>query len=309
MANEAYVKELVSLKEQLKFDRVFDVAGAKNIVIAGMGGSGIAGMIFQEIYSELPVYMVNDYHIPNFVDKETLFVAISYSGNTEETLSAYDKAAEKGAKMVAITSGGALASESKEPIIIPQGLQPRAALGYMIMPLLKSFGMAGNDEIGEAYDILGKIDAQNEGEKLIAEEIAMGKKIPVIYGVYPYKAVAYRWKTQFNENSKVIAYSSSFPELNHNDTMALKNTYKKSDFYFFCLSDNRDSRMDKRIKATEEITDTMFRQIGARGKSRLSRIMSMVHIGDYITFHLAGLLDKDPLNVTEIEELKLKLKE
>ncbi len=305
-----FIEELRTLKEQLMFEHKFNVPKTtKNVVIAGMGGSGIVGKIFTELYSSLPVYLVDDYSAPDFVSKETVYIAISYSGNTEETVSSLQEAIRKGANTVAITSGGKLLDMSHQRVVIPKGLQPRSALGYMLTPLLKSFGAVQQHEFKEAYDLLSRIDANHHEEEQIAHDIYVSEKVPVIYGVPPYKAVAYRWKTQFNENSKILAYSGSLPEINHNDTMALKGTYRRDEFYFIALTDGRNNTVERRIGITENITGIKFRRIKVEGKSALARVMAAVHIGDYITYHLAKLRGKDPLDVGVIEELKERLQE
>ncbi len=301
-------EELESLKEQLRFSETFDVPqSSKNIAIAGMGGSGIAAKLFQELYSDVPIYTIDDYSAPSFIGDDTLFIALSYSGNTEETLAALEDAKRRGARTAAITSGGKLESMAEQVVKIPKGLQPRSALGYMLMPMIRAFGVFSEPDIGEAYDLLKGIDGKNDGERRMAEEIASGNCIPVIYGIAPYRPVAYRWKTQFNENAKILAYSSSFPELNHNDTMALRDTYRKDEFYFIVLSNERRHETMRRVPITERITNTEFRIVSAEGVSELSRMLGLVHRGDYVSYHLAGLMNRDPKDVGCIEDLKREL--
>ncbi len=129
-------EELKTLKDQIKFGGRFEVKDHENIVIAGMGGSGISGKILSEFYSKKPLFVVDDYNIPDFVDEKTEFFAVSYSGNTEETLHAANQAKKKGAHVHAITSGGSLSKMNYDTILIPSGLQPRSALGYLLMPLV-----------------------------------------------------------------------------------------------------------------------------------------------------------------------------
>lgn len=309
----SYIDEVKSLKEQIKQfrNKKFDLtlSGFDNIVISGMGGSGIVGGIVRDLYDKKPVIVINDYNIPEFVNERTLFFAVSYSGNTEETISSTQKAIEKGAKVLAITTGGKLGEIVKEKIEIPKGLQPRAALGYMTMPILNTLSTIKEEEIDEAYSLLNELDENNEWTKEIAEEIFRGKKIPVIYGVPPYFSVSYRWKTQFNENAKVLAYSSNFSELNHNDTMPLKQTYKKKQFYFICLHDGLNERIEKRIQITQEITKTKFRMIDAKGSTPFVREFYLIHVGDWVSYYLGSLRNKDPEDVRLIELLKKKLEE
>ncbi len=308
--DKKFLGELLTLKEQVKFRERFALPqDLRDVVIAGMGGSGIVGSIFKELYSKLPVVLANSYELPDFVGKGTLVVAISYSGNTEETLAACGEAKKRGASIVGITSGGALAQEAEKVVKIPSGLQPRSALGYMLMPLLNSFEVCKDGSVEETYGILERMDNDNSFGEKMAEEIFKEKYIPLIYGTSPYSSIAYRWSTQFNENAKLMALWSNFPELNHNNTMALKASYRLDELYPICLLSNKSERIMRRINATQEVTGMRFRQIiEPQGTSNLAQVMSLMHIGDYLTYHLAKLRGIDPLDVSAIESLKAKLK-
>ena len=256
-----FIEELRFLKEQLFFkERLRKKSGFSNIVIAGMGGSGVAGQIFREMYSDVPVHLVDDYSIPRFVSRDTLFIGISYSGNTEETVSAVREATKKKAHVVTISSGGKLKGLGAQHIAIPNAsLQPRSATGYMLMPLLNTFGLVKKKELQSAYWLLSELDKDNDECKAHAQAIMTGEKIPCIFGSTPFSSIAYRWKTQFNENAKVLAYSNSFPELNHNDTMALAQTYSKDKFYFMVFASERE-RIKRRISVTAEIASAQFNE-------------------------------------------------
>ncbi|MDE1861153.1 MAG: bifunctional phosphoglucose/phosphomannose isomerase [Candidatus Micrarchaeota archaeon] len=298
-------EQLLLLKEQLLFkDTIRDIDSFDNIVIAGMGGSGIVGKIFQELYSEKPVYLVDDYKCPTFVSRKSLFIAISYSGNTEETISALAQAKAKRAYTVSISAGGKLSGYAEQSIKIPNSeLQPRCAIGYMLMPLIRSFSLANSQEITKAYKLLmGLDDDSGECEKH-AKRICSSSRIPVIYGVSPFKSVAYRWKTQFNENGKVLAYSSSFPELNHNDTMALAETYDRDRFYFFVF-ESGEEKISKRIAVTARITGAEFNMIEPKGTSTFEKLFYLIHYGDYVSYHLGLLRKIDPADVSLIQRLK-----
>ncbi len=301
-----FSEELKTLKDQVRFDGSFKTGTFSNIVIAGMGGSGIAGRIFSEMYSAKPVFVCDDYHIPEFVDENTEFIAVSYSGNTEETISAAEEAIKKGAKVHAITSGGHLSDLGIDTIRIPGGLQPRSAVGYLTMPIINTFIRPKHEDIEEAADLLSDLDKNNTVQENIATEIFAGRRIPVIYGSSPYRSVAYRWKTQFNENAKVLAYSNYFSELNHNDTMPLRDTYRKDEFYFMAF-DSPDERIRKRMEVTQKITGTSFKKIEVKGSSLIARIFYLIHFGDYVTYHLARIRGVDPQDVSAIEDLKKKI--
>ncbi len=305
-----YIEEIRSLERQLSFRKVIEIPDHfDNIVVAGMGGSGIAGMILRDFYSEKPVILVNSYGIPDFVDSKTLFIAISYSGNTEETLEATRRAMEKGAHIRAVTTGGRLAEVVDESVIIPEGYQPRSAVGFLTIPIFMGLGLVDESEVEETRKLLRGSDLSVDPFRKFAGEIFDGEKIPVIFGTPGLGSVAYRWKTQFNENAKVLAYSTSFPELNHNDTMALENTYRKDEFYFFVLTPKSvEKEINKRIRITSELCRVVLNRVEGEGSTLFSNIFSLIHNGDYISYFLAQKRGVDPRNVKIIEKLKVELK-
>ncbi len=304
-----YIEEIVEKSKQMDFRDSVDFTGKfKNIVIFGMGGSGIAGKIFQDLFTKVPVISLDSYEFPEFVDENSLFISISYSGNTEETLKATEMAMKKGAKVWAITSGGELSKMVKNVIMIPRGLQPRSAIGYLLNPLLLGSGLANEDSLREAKENLERLNKEHEELKKVADEIYLGNKIPAIFGFPPFRYIAYRLKTQFNENSKILAYWSYFPELNHNDTMPLKSTYRKDLFYFIALTyPNMNEMYLKRLKVTSRICDFNYREVKALGASIASQIYTSIHQGDLISYYLAKRRGVDPRDVSIIEELKKNL--
>jgi glucose/mannose-6-phosphate isomerase len=303
-----FAEELGFLKEQVLFKGKIDAGRRfRNVVIAGMGGSGIVGKIFSEIYTEKPVTLIDGYSVPAHLSRDTLFVAVSYSGNTEETIKAAERAMQKGCRVVTISSGGELGDYGDQNIHIPRSdLQPRSAIGYMLMPFMEGFGLVDAADIKEAHKVVESLDHNNQECFAHAKRISRNKKIPVVYGAYPFSSVAYRWKTQFNENAKVIAYCSSFPELNHNDTMALAETYRKDEFYIMVFDSDR-KEIKKRIAITSRLTQTKFNFIEFKGKSLAARLFYMIHYGDYLSYHLGKMRGVDPTDVRLIEELKKAL--
>lgn len=300
-----FLGELRTLKDQVLFsERIEGHEQYSRIVIAGMGGSGIAGRIFQELYSKRPVITVDDYHIPEFVDSKTLFISMSYSGNTEEVLSSTEEARKRKARVVAVTSGGRLSESADEVIQIRGGLQPRSSLGYMLMPLLNTFMDLDDEAPDKLRNMLKEMDDDNSKMKAEAEEIFKRELIPVIYGFSPFRSIAYRWRTQFNENSKILALSSYFPELDHNEIVPLKPTYRKDVFRFYTFDCAENPRIQKRIDATEKVTGTVFNRIEVPVSGNIGRAFFLVHYGDYLTYHLANLRGIDPTDVSSIENLK-----
>jgi len=302
-----FLDELKNLKEQIKVKNKFDIDfDFDNIVISGMGGSGVVGNIFQEYYNKKPVITIGDYGIPDFVNEKTLFIGISYSGNTEETLNNIEEAKNKGAHVFGITSGGKLETIIDNKIIIPSGIQPRSALGYMLMPLYNTFDLINDEQINSVYNTLNAVDQDHEEMKKEAFKIYSNSYIPVIFGSRPYKSVAYRWKTQFNENAKTFAFYNYFPELNHNDTMPLKSAYRLNEYIYYVF-DSDNPRINQRIRITQEITGSQFNIIKSPSNDYFNKLFYLIHYADYLTYHLALIRNVDPNDVSTIEELKKKL--
>jgi glucose/mannose-6-phosphate isomerase len=304
-----FLEELRFLKEQLGFRETIKDTDYEQVVIAGMGSSGIAGRIFQELYTKKPVFLIDDYRIPEFVNSKTLFIAISYSGNTEETLTAAAAARERGARIATISSGGKMCKLGDENVLIPRAdFQPRAAMGYLLMPLLLSFKVSTEEDLKRAYALLSELDDDNEECKRHADAIWKAKSIPLVFAASPFRGVAYRWKAQFNENAKVMSYANYFPELSHNETMALAGTYKKDMFYFFVLG-SEYANIRRRIELTEGLTDTSFHDVALKGRSLTEKVFYLIHYGDYVSYHLGKQKGEDPADWHIVEDLKKKLAE
>lgn len=305
--------------------------GVSNLFVAGMGGSGIGGDLFRVVIEDevaLPLQVVKGYRLPGYVGPDSLLIAVSYSGNTEETLNCFREALSRQAKIICLTSGGKLAAEGERnnlPVVkIPGGLQPRAALGYLFLPLLvilSRLGLASFDDrqLAEAVALLNQAKArfsqrssfpENQAKQIAAR---LYGKAPVIYGSEGLAGVAaLRWKCQFNENSKIPAFCHSFPELNHNELVGwekLANLTKS--FSLILLRDKDESaRMRTRIEVTKELIKGAFDEaveVWAEGRSPLAKTLSLIYLGDYISFYLAILNGVDPSPVEKIAFLKEKL--
>ncbi|MBI1935379.1 bifunctional phosphoglucose/phosphomannose isomerase [Candidatus Woesearchaeota archaeon] len=303
-------------KTGLELPKGMSVSGKiDKIVVAGMGGSAVGGDLLK-LYmhdSKVPVFVVRDYKVPNFVDDKTLFFAVSYSGNTEETLAAFGDAERKKARIVAVTSGGQLGTKAKKVVRIPTGLQPRAALGYLFFPVLgvlQNSGIADvkNEEIKEMLDILSNLNEfKNIGER-IAKKI--GTRTPLIYASEAIGAVAYRWKTQFNENSKIAAFHHLFSEMNHNEIVGFQ-TMSGEKFLPIFIRDNFDNeRIKKRMDITKEIISSKMEveEVSTKGTYLLSRLFSGLYYADFASYYLALANKIDPTPVAVIENLKKRLR-
>ncbi len=304
-----YYDEISSIRQQIHFEEDFVPRGGyDNIVICGMGGSAIAGMIFGDLYSKVPVSVANDYGIPDYVNNRTLFIAVSHSGNTEETLYGLEHAITKKAQIFILTSGGKISTFPGEKIIIPGDFQPRASIGYMLMPLLRTFGLVDNTVIENTVAAIEKV-FDMEGEiRGIAEDMAENQRIPVVYGVPPSPSLAYRWKTQFNENSKIIAHSSAIPEMNHNELAAIPHAFLRDKFEFFVAGTPRDRHLD-RVRISEEIAGLKFHRPPETDGGSIPEVFASIVYGDLVSYHVAETRGVDPRDVSAISELKKRLAE
>jgi glucose/mannose-6-phosphate isomerase len=301
-----------------------------NVVIAGMGGSAIGGDIVRRLAvaeSKLPILVHRDYGLPAFVDAGTLVIASSYSGNTEETLSAFTKALGTRSRKLVITSGGKLkhlAEQEGIPVfVIDYQAPPRAAFPHSFIPLvgiLQKLGLLGDKsaDLREAVDILKKLSrdfmetkplASNPAKQLAAK---LWGHIAVIYGAEMLSEVARRWKGEFNENSKAWAFSESFPELNHNAVVGYEFPLEAKERIFVIML--RSSSLRPRNLLRYEVTSKLLTKAGiacefteARGKSALAQVLSLVLLGDYASFYLSMLNEVDPTSTNAIDVVKQHL--
>ena len=287
------------------------------IVICGMGGSAIPGDIIQSyIDVSYPIIVNRGYDIPRWVDKKTLVFVISYSGNTEESLSCFRQAKLKEAKIVGISSGGKLEKfcfQGSVPFIkVPSGIQPRDASGYLTLPLLNVLNSSRIINMpSDEYEGLMKSLAKDYHDK--AEELAkkLVNKIPIIYASGRMACVARAWKTKINENAKVQAFWNEFPELNHNEMVGF--TDLKGDFFVIMIEDEKDHpRVAKRMKITAGLLKSKGCHVltmKVSGKNRLSNIFSTILMGSYVGYYLALEYGTDPSPVVLVENLKKDLGE
>ena len=282
------------------------------LLIAGMGGSGISGLIASALSNQMKDLQIipwNNYELPKWINEKDQIICISYSGNTAETLSAAKRAIEIGCKLEFITTGGKLEELAIQNNLnvtkIESGHQPRAALPLLLKPLLYKIGIPNLDE--QIEEIL-QLELEIEKSKKISNNI--NGKIPCIYSNGLLTPVGYRWRCQIEENSKVLAINHEIPEMNHNEIVGWTNS--PNNMAVILIRDNKESEtIKKRIDATKKIAWTSkgmdITEIYAKGKWPLTRIISMVLLGDLVSIELAKLNSIDPTPVLIIEELKKNL--
>ncbi len=322
----------VHLEEGLRLGRAADLKRLESetfhsVVVAGMGGSAIAGDIARSyLYRsiQIPIEVCRHYRLPGFVNRKTLVICSSYSGNTEETLAAYDNAYDDHARIIAITSGGKLCQRAESdgiPIIkIKGGLPPRAALGYSLASLLialERLGLCGeqSEAISETAGLMKSWLKLYEGEKNQALSLAqeLYGAIPIIYSGYEkFDAVATRFKSQICENAEMLAFANVFPEQNHNELMGFRNLYELDKKLTIVIL--KDIQEHRRIRARMEIVSQYLKDKGlkiisleCRPGRDLDRIFYFIQYLDFTSYYLALLNDVDPTPVAAIDYLKNKL--
>lgn len=298
------------------------------LIICGMGGSAVSGdylSVYLKNKLRLPVIIQRNYDIPAFVSKDTLIILISYSGNTEETISCLVAALEKSAKIIGIGSGGTLEDfclKHKFPFFpIPSGFQPRASFPLLFFPLLKILSEMDlipldQSAIKETVSLFRQMRNEFQPEKPTdvnqAKKIAskIHGRVPVIWS--PFGCVANRMKCQFNENSKILALAEELPELNHNHIVGWESWTEDNPFVIIAY---RFQAEHPNVKLRYEISKEILREkveiieIPARGTSLLAQLFSATYFGDYISMYLAILNNQDPNTVNNIDYLKKELEQ
>jgi glucose/mannose-6-phosphate isomerase len=302
------------------------------VVILGMGGSAIGGDLLRCLLLEecsLPIIVHRDYGVPAFVDQRTLVIACSYSGNTEETLSGFEEALRRGAKLLSIATGGELAQRTRAhglPLYLYHyRTQPRAALGYAFMSLLgvvQRLGLVSDKsaDVVEAIRVMRQwqeeiretVPAPENAAKSLAQKLY--GRMPVVYGAEHLSEVARRWKGQFNENAKTWAFFDVLPELCHNSVVGYPapSDLPQHVHVVMLVSSLNHPRVQMRFEIVRDLLrrdGLSFDIIEARGRSKLAQMLSAVHFGDYVAFYLAMLYQVDPWSIGNIDFVKKRLNE
>lgn len=307
-----------------------DYSRARKIVVLGMGGSAIGGDLAASLVADqctAPIIACRGYDLPAYVDENTLVIASSYSGGTEETLSAFEQALNTDAFKLVITTGGKLGTISGATRIptftFDYKAQPRAALPYSLFPLLRFlqrmyFIPDQQETVDETLAVMQALansldttvpEADNPAKKLA--RLLYGKTT-IVYGAGITAEAAHRWKTQINENSKAWCFHEVFPELNHNAVVGYEFPAEAAGQYFVLLL--KSSLLHPRIQKRYEVTQTLLEQAGVahqvvqmEGSSALAQLMGMVLLGDWVSCYLAMLYETDPTPVSTISYLKDEL--
>ena len=303
---------------------------AREVLILGMGGSAQGGDLLRTLAGgeyPLPVLVNRQYSVPAFVDEQTLVIASSYSGNTEETLTAFQAALDRGAMGLAIATGGKLGRLAEAHGLpwyrIEYQTVPRAALAHTFVPLLGIFQRLGfipdkAADLAEAAEVMEQMQAEigppvatadNRAKRLA---LRLQGKLPVVYGAGVLGVVARRWKAQLNENSKSWAFFEEMPELNHNAVMGTRwpPLLPPHVLVVMLTAAGDHPRNALRFQVTRELLEregVSVAIVPARGRSRLAQMFSSIHFGDFVSFYLAMLNGVDPTDTGAIEWLKARM--
>jgi len=325
-------------REAVELSRTYDPGvrrgEIRSVVITGLGGSAIGGDMLRAVaspYCDVPIVVNRDYGLPAFVGPQTLVLAVSYSGNTEETLAAYTVARQRRARMVCISSGGELSRRAQAdhvPAIgVPGGQPPRASTGYLFFPMIRVLEEAGvlerslQNDVAETLDLVDELSQelkpqvgfQENAAKTLAAEIF--GRVPVIYGAADYAGVAaLRWKTQINENAKCHAFAGTFPEVNHNEILAWEECRRQARRWVVVFlrdaeEEQATPRMARRVAVTRRLIGRKATQteVRSRGSSLMARLFSLIYLGDFASCYLALLNGVDPTVIRGIDRLKAEL--
>jgi glucose/mannose-6-phosphate isomerase len=292
-----------------------------NVLICGLGGSGIGGSIVSELVvgvANVPINVTKGYFIPAYVNENTLVIISSYSGNTEETLNCMKLAITKKAKIVSVTSGGKVLEISKankfDHIVVPGGMPPRSCLGYSLTQLffiLGFFGIIDNSYKADLEAAIKLINAEENKIITAAKNIAekLNGKIPVIYTTTYNEGIAIRFRQQLNENAKILCWHQVIPEMNHNELVGW--TEKNEDLSVLIFIDKDEySRNLARVEINKEVIKKYTSNLTivySKGNSPIEKAIYFIHLGDWISVLLGELRGADLMEVNVINNLKSAL--
>ena len=316
----AQLKEAVQIGEAANISK--SANPIRNVFVSGLGGSGIGANFVQELVRgeiKVPFSVGKSYDIPAYVNKFTLVILSSYSGNTEETLFAFDAALKTGAKIVCITSGGKLLARAKELglnyVQLPDNWpSPRACLGFSLVQqlyILHKLKLISSRIIRQLPGATALIEKNQEALKKEAQKIAaqLYGKTPIIYSTDRIESVAVRFRQQLNENSKILCWHHVIPEMNHNELVGWTGDYSQMVPVFLRNKDDypRNAvRIDIIKKVMSEHTKTIV-ELWSKGKNDVEQRMYLVHLTDFVSCYLSDLRGQDSIEIRVIDYLKGEL--
>lgn len=292
-----------------------------NVVISGLGGSGIGGSIVSELVSDeaiCPIIINKDYSAPSFINQNTLAIICTYSGNTEETIQVLKHCIQVKAKIAIITSGGEAANLAEQHkidyILLPAGFPPRSCIGYSICQILKVLhfhGIIQHSHLNEVEETIALLNNQKEEILNEAKQVAdvIYNKMPIIYTIGNTEGVAIRFRQQLNENSKMLCWHHVIPEMNHNELVGWTEKNDNLAVIVFRYA-NDYYRSVKRLEVCKDVfakyCNTII-EINAKGKTSVQSALYMIHLGDWISCLIADIKNVDAVDISIINHLKSEL--
>ena len=329
LAMPQHLEDALWRVESASLDRILGASDELGpLLVCGMGGSAIGSDLAGAVLGERllrPLRTVRAYELPLWASPTSVVLCASYSGNTEETLACYEAAGALGALRVAVTTGGRLAAAARDdgvPVIpLPAGLQPRAAVAYMLVAVLEVAALSRialhvKTEIDAAASSLVDLAAAwgpGADTDSLAKRIAqrVHKTCVCVYGAGPTAPIARRWKTQINENAKVPAFWAELPEADHNEIAGWEQAAALGSFMAVFLEDSdQHPRVRQRTALTAALIEPQAAgtlRVESQGVNRVERVLSLVLLGDLVSAYLAVLRDTDPTPVAMIDRLKDEL--
>ncbi|MBI3502803.1 MAG: bifunctional phosphoglucose/phosphomannose isomerase [Bacteroidetes bacterium] len=312
------LREAIQIGARVKFSKPKKIS---NVLISGLGGSGIGGTIVNELTAmeaTVPITVSKGYFIPKFINQNSLVIISSYSGNTEETINCLNIALKRKAKIVCVTSGGKVAEVAKKKnlglILIPGGNPPRACLSYSLTQLffiLSQYKIIGNKFKSQLKSSVELIEKEKATIISLAKEVAgkLNGKTPIIYATTYFEGIAVRFRQQLNENAKILCGHHAIPEMNHNELVGWASGSDKISVVFLRDQDEYE-RNNARIEINKEVISKYtphITEIWSKGKSQLEKAIYFIHLVDWASYFLSGLRNVDATEVKVIDMLKGEL--
>lgn len=327
-AYKVIANEWQQLTDDFKIEQAKDVLPVQKVVVAGMGGSALAADLAKDwLDFEVPYEVVKDYDIPAYVDEHTLFIANSFSGNTEETLEALDKAMQRGAQVIAIGKGGKLLDVARERdipfVTLVWDYQPRMGMFFHLRALVQvlvTYGVVERAKLEEMAAVGSWLQQETAhweqavpGYENLAKQLAVrcAGKTPLIYAGDHAGSLAYKWKISFNENSKNVAFTNEFPEFNHNELTGWGSHPVEKPFAIINLRSSFDHpRITRRFEVTEKLLSGLrpaAKNVDLQGDTKIAQLLWGCVLADFVSVYLGILNGVNPMRVELVEKLKKEL--
>ena len=293
----------------------------RHVLVTGLGGSGMGANVVMDLLGStlrVPMAVNKDYYLPGYVNKNTLLIASSYSGNTEETVMALQQGIGSGAKIVCVTSGGKMAkianNHGLDLVLLPAGRPPRGCLGYSMvqqMFILHKLGLMGKTLLSDIDKAAELLEKEMDGIQALSQKYAnkWHQKLPILYAPEGYGSVGIRWRQQINENSKMLCWHHVIPEMNHNELVGWRTADPQWAPVFFNAPDvfvRNQYRIEINRQILSQYCEKVY-QINAKGRTHLQRLLYLMYLGDWISWYMAENRQMDAMEVKVIDFLKGEL--